>query len=376
MARKYTIDDIAQLAGVSKATVSRVLNNKPDVDPSTRARIHQIMQEVSFVPSITASGLAGGRNRLVGVLIPSFSWSFVGEIMRGVSEMIGHTPYELLVYSINDMARDNDKGDILDHILSTKLPAGLLAILPGHSAPYVERLHTHGFPVVMVDDTAHHPNMPWVNVDSVHGSYLAVKHLIELGHRRIAHIYGPQNFICAHERYQGYCQALEEAGIALDPLLVAQGNFEYHGALDAAHQLLSLPAEVRPTALFASTDLTAYAVIDVADSYGLRVPGDLAVVGFDDIESSARIRPALTTVRQPFAEIGKCGVELLLALLNTPVQRADSSLLALSLPVLTPSEGMVRPPHISLQTTLVVRASCGAQRQQQSVDEIIPSKVL
>ncbi|TMD83746.1 MAG: LacI family transcriptional regulator [Chloroflexi bacterium] len=153
MAEKITIRDIARFAGVSKATVSRVLNQKPDVDPDTRERILRIMEEQAFLPSITASRLAGGRSRLIGVLIPSLTWPLIPEIMRGVSEMVIQTPYELLLYSITHEQDRNEKdqGDVINRILATQLAASLLAVFPGQSARYLTRLHEQGFPIVMIE---------------------------------------------------------------------------------------------------------------------------------------------------------------------------------------------------------------------------------
>jgi LacI family transcriptional regulator len=321
MARKRTIADIAQLAGVSKATVSRVLNHKPDVDPSTRERILRIMEDVGFVPSITASGLAGGRSRLIGILVPSFTWPLIPDIVRGIAEVAGNTMYEIVLYSINDKTREDNKGDVIDHILSANLIAGLLAILPGQSSRYIVRLHQLGFPVVMIDDQALPPAMPWVGADNFTGAYDAACHLLNLGHRRIAHIQGPLQYLCSRERYRGYCQALQEADIPLDLELVIEGDFEISGGQSATNTLLTLPSERRPTAIFSGSDMMAYGALTTATAHGLRVPDDLALVGFDDIYSSAHMIPALTTVRQPFTEMGQRATELLLSLLDQTYQQ-------------------------------------------------------
>src|SRR2546421_11294372 len=191
MSKKCTIDDIAQLAGVSKATVSRVLNHKPDVDAKTRERILQIGEEQGFVPSITASRLAGGRSRLIGVLIPSFTWKFIPEVMRGIAEAVGKTPYELVLYSVNEKTREQSQIEVLDRILATKLTSGLLAIFPGSPVQQLGKLHRHDFPVVVIDDQDVPSNAPWVGTDNLIGAYTIVRHLIQLGHRRIAHIQGP-----------------------------------------------------------------------------------------------------------------------------------------------------------------------------------------
>jgi LacI family transcriptional regulator len=366
MARKRTIADIAQLAGVSKATVSRVLNHKPDVDPSTRERILRIMEDVGFVPSITASGLAGGRSRLIGILVPSFTWPLIPDIVRGVAEVAGNTIYEIVLYSINDKTRGDNKGDVIDHILSTNLIAGLLAILPGQSSRYIVRLHQLGFPVVMIDDQALPPAMPWVGADNYTGAYEAARHLLNLGHRRIAHIQGPLLYLCSRERYRGYCQALQEADIPLDPTLVIEGDFEVAGGEAAAYKLLTLPPERRPTAIFAGSDAMAYGVMATAAILGLHVPDDLALVGFDDTYSSALIQPPLTTVRQPFSEMGQRATELLLSLLDKASQQFSGTYPYPPLKLSWQEQEVDErendePVRIFLSTSLIVRASCGSK---------------
>jgi LacI family transcriptional regulator len=363
MAEKMTIRDIARLAGVSKATVSRVLNQKPDVDPATRERILRLIEEWAFVPSITASRLAGGRSRVIGILIPSLTWPSIPEIMRGVSEVVEQTPYELLLYSItHEQDRtEKDQRDIIDRILATKLAAGLLAIFPGQSAQHLTRLHEQGFPIVMIDDQAQPTSIPWVGAGNRRGSYAATRYLLRMGHRRIAYIQGPMKFLVSYERYQGYCEALYEVGIAPDPMLVMEGDFMPLGGRSCASKLLAM--EERPTAIFAANDLMAYGVLAAAEEYGLRVPEDLSLIGFDDIPLSAHTRPALTSVRQPFNSIGQRALELLLSLLESPhpvnhgwypgsVQTYASFL----------SVNQSEPIRVQLATNLVVRASCSTPR--------------
>ena len=358
---KMTIRDIARLAGVSKATVSRVLNQKPDVDPATRERILRLMEEQAFVPSITASRLAGGRSRVIGILIPSLTWPAIPEIMHGVSKVIEQTPYELLLYSItHEQDRtERDQRDVIDRILATKLAAGLLAMFPGQSVQHLTTLHEQGFPIVMIDDQAEPTNMPWVGAGNRRGSYAATRYLLQLGHRRIAHIQGPGKFLVSYERYQGYCEALDEAGITPDPALVMEGDFMPSGGQSCASKLLAV--EERPTAIFAANDLMAYGVLTAVEQSGLRVPEDLSIVGFDDIPLSAHARPALTTVQQPFYEMGQRAIELLLSLLESPRPvnhkwYPGSVQTYASFSPVKQSE----PVHIQLPTNLVVRASCSA----------------
>jgi LacI family transcriptional regulator len=362
MAEKLTILDIARLAGVSKATVSRVLNSKPDVDPATRERILHIMEEHGFVPSIAASGLAGGRSRLLGALVPSLTWPSVPELMRGIGEAVGSTSYELILYSITDVNHEKDRSDIIDRIIGTRLVAGLLAIFPGPSAKHLAQLHSPNFPVVLIDDQGIPPKgTPWISVDNRMGACEATRHLIRLGHRRIAHIQGPLKYQVSHDRYQGYCDALNEAGIPLDPILVLEGDFMPPTGRTCANAFLDLAAERRPTAIFAGSDYMAYGAISAVEQRGLRVPEDIAVVGFDDNPSSAHMEPALTTVRQPFYEMGRRASEILLALLDAP--RPLNGLNHNGKISGVPTSLFDEPISIKMPTSLIVRASCGASKR-------------
>ncbi|HLW03336.1 MAG TPA: LacI family DNA-binding transcriptional regulator [Ktedonobacterales bacterium] len=366
MAKKLTIHDIARLAGVSHSTVSRVLNKKPDVDASTRERVLRVMREQNYVPNPAASRLAGRHSQILGVLVPSLSWPFIPdimqgvvnpslqwplipEIMRGVTEFISETPYELLLYSTS---QQKDHREVIDRILATHLISGLLAILPGRALEDLMRAHEQELPLVVIDDQGGANELPSVGTHHRYGAYLAVKHLINLGHRRIGHIRGLHT--CSEERYLGYCDALQEAGIPLDPALVLQGDFEIVSGQACARIFFAMPE--RPTAIFAGNDQMAYGVLAAAEQHSIRIPQDVAVVGFDDIPLSAHIRPALTTVHQPFFEMGQCAAELLLSLADMDA-------------VLHPSQSMVRAlaakrgqvPHIQLATSLTVRESCGAR---------------
>lgn len=367
MSQKITIQDIARLAGVSHSTVSRVLNKKPDVDAVTRERVLRVMREQGYVPNLAATRLAGGRSQILGVLVPSLSWPFIPdimqgvvsnslqwplipEIMRGVTECIGDTDYELLLYNGN---RPKDHREVINRILATQLVCGLLAILPGQAAGDLMRAREQNLPLVVIDDQGVVDGLPWVGTDNRYGAYLAVKHLIGLGHRRIGHIRGL--YACSEERYQGYCDALREAGITPDPALVLQGDFETTSGQACARAFFAMPE--RPTAIFAGNDQMAYGVLTAAGQRGVRVPQDVAVVGFDDIPLSAHVRPELTTVRQPFFEMGQCATELLLALAD-PGDLASRRSAAVTQALDAQEE---HPPRIQLTPSLTVRESCGAR---------------
>jgi LacI family transcriptional regulator len=358
MAKKLTIQDVARLAGVSKATVSRVLNQRHNVDPTTRERVLRVVNEQSFVPSITASGLAGGRTRLLGALVPSLTWPLIPELMRGVGDVVGETSYELILYSISDVNHEKDRSDIIDRIVVSNLAAGLLAVFPGLSAHHLIELHSPDFPVVLIDDQGMPPErLPWIGVDNRAGAYEATRYLLQLGHRRIAHIQGPLKYRVSRERYQGYGEALLEAGVQPDPRLVMQGDFMPPSGRCCTEAFLDLAEP--PTAIFAGSDWMAYGAITAAQQRGLRIPEDISIVGFDDNPSSAHMEPALTTVKQPFYEMGQRAIKLLLSLLDEaqPMNGQASHEQSDELPGC-----FAEAPHIKLPATLVARRSSGKPR--------------
>ena len=361
MPKKVTILDIARLAGVSRTTVSRVLNQKGEVDPITRERVQHIIDEQGFVPSAAAAGLAGGHSHLIGMLVPTFTWPIIPELMRGIAEVINNTSYEMVLYSFNDEDLSRDHSIIIKRVLATQLTAGILAVFPGRISAQLTRLYQQGLPVVIIDDQAEQTT-PWVQADNVTGAYLAAQHLIQLGHRRIAHIQGPPEYLASHDRHAGYLPALQEAGLTPDPDLIVTGDFLPPSGRACAKQLFALPPEKRPTAIFAATDQMAYGVLVAADEHGLSIPEDIALVGFDDDAPSAHVRPPLTTIRQPSFEMGQQGIELLLSMVSateepTPQQRG---IWTRANTAQAEVQSATKPVHIVLPTTLVVRESCGA----------------
>jgi LacI family transcriptional regulator len=350
-AKKLTIEDIARLAGVSRATVSRVLNQRPDVDRATRIRVLAIIKEQGYVPSLTATGLANGRNRLIGMLVPVFTWPILGELVRGITEILKQTTYELVLYTFNDEDLHRDRREVISRLLATRLTAGLLGVFPGNLSEQLTELYHQGVPVVIIDDQQEQIT-PWVRADNVTGAYSAVRHLIQLGHRRIAHIQGPGEYLASHDRHLGYLQALEEAALAPEPELILEGDFLPQSGYACAQRLFDLPPERRPTAIFAAADQMAYGVLRAAEERGLAVPKELALVGFDDDAPSAHVLPPLTTVRQPSYEMGQEGIRLLIGLLA----EADESSLD------GDGKGRVMAPaqRVVLPTTLIVRTSCGS----------------
>jgi len=332
MATKMTIRDVARLAGVSTATVSRVLNDKPDVDAETRERILRILDKHGFVPSAAGAALAGGRTGLIGVLVPSLTWAIMSPMLHGIADVIEQTSCELVLYSL---AHKHERGEIIQRIVDGRLIDGLIAAYPDGVASSVEvvdddrrvsqhlsQLHEQGLPVVVIDDQAAHDDTPWISADNHQGAMEAVRHLIRLGHRRIAHISGPEPYLCSRDRREGYRAALAEAGLPFDQTVDVTGDFTSSSGWAGAIFLLTLPEP--PTAIFAANDDMANGVLTAVRQHGLRIPEDVAVVGFDDAGPSASAQPPLTAARQPFFHWGGGAATTLMEMIEAPRLRPHS----------------------------------------------------
>jgi LacI family transcriptional regulator len=257
--------------------------------------------------------------------------------------------------------------------------SGLLAILPCDLTPHLLKHFERGLPMVMINDQEPPERFPcpWVGVDNRTGGYLATRHLLELGYRRIAHVMGPKRYYCAQERFEGYCRALREAGLEPDPELLLQGEFDPASGRRCARELFARERERWPEAIFVANDQMAYGLLEVAEEQGIQIPQDVALVGFDDNLVSSHVRPPLTTVRQPFSQMGAKAIELLLTMVDPdhvlPRARAaegdncDGAGKAPSTLAAADSARALREPaapyhadktiHIQLETSLVVRAS-------------------
>jgi LacI family transcriptional regulator len=363
---KLTIRDIAALAGLSKSTVSLVLNNSPKVDPATRRHVLAVIRRHNYVPSFAATALAKGSTRLIGMIVPGLSWHMVASINLGVASVTERTGFDIILYTATN---DRDYGPVIDRILTSSMSAGLLVVTNQQPLEPLIELNQDGMPVVLVNTLGTHIDLPSVTADNYDGAVTAVNYLLQLGHERIACVQGLMEYQCCQDRYRGYLDALRAAGIQPDPELTKPGEFSPETVRVRARQMLTLPKRARPTAIFAHSDITAYAVMNAAADCGLRVPEDVSIIGFDDIESAAQIHPPLTTIRQPFVEMGKQAAQLLLAAIATNDERADTQpdtaepvvreragASELSRPATSPDS---EPTRLCMPTNLIVRASCG-----------------
>ena len=318
-----SIKDIARAAGVSHSTVSRALGDSPLVSTETKARIQRLALDMGYSPDAQARSLVMGRTRTIGIVVTTIADPFIGEIVQAVESTAHDHGYTVILVSSN---AEPDREIEAVEMLRSKRVDGVIVTSSRAGALYHDYLERLGVPVVLINSHSRQSGLYTfaVNVDNRHGGCLATEHLIQLGHRRIAYVTGPADHSDDADRLDGYRQALAEAGIPFDPALVAQGT----GRADAGERALRVlrALQAPPTAVFCYNDLTAIGLMLAARRAGLSVPGDLAVVGFDDIPFASYIHPSLTTIAQPKLEMGKSAVAMMLALVSDR-DRANASLL-------------------------------------------------
>ena len=321
-----TITDVAQKAGVSVATVSRVLNNPERVTSHTREKVLAVCKELGYSPNMQAKRLKLGKSNTIAAVMPFLTLPSIVERLRGVQAALAESGYDLLPYSAES---PEERENYLASLSNRSRADGVLIISMPITETQVARFQQIQMPVVMID--SFHPDLKCVIVDDVAGGRMATNHLIELGHHRIASISDPfdlpMHFSSMKDRFKGYTQMLEENGIDINSLYHKQGLHGRKTAKAMALELLSLPE--RPTAIFASSDTQAIGVLDAAREMGLSVPEDLSVVGYDDIRDAGYVN--LTTIKQPLYESGEVGGRALIDLIGEINNGSLKTVLPLSL---------------------------------------------
>jgi LacI family transcriptional regulator len=332
---RATIREIARAAGVSIATVSRVINGRPDVSPQTREIVLRVVREHGFSTNRNARALSGGRTGLVGVTLPIVEAAYFAVITSGTAEALYE--HDMRIVLCPTLHQHEREVTLLDRLMHGTTDGAVL-VLPEESNAELRALQETGYPFVVVDPRVQlDEGIPAVSAANASGARAATQHLLSLGHRRIGAITGPSDWMASTERLNGYRSALAAAGVLPVPELVVESDFSIESGEAAAGTLLDLPE--RPTAIFGFNDNVAIGALRAAAARGLGAPDDLSVVGFDDSEQSGLVTPALTTVRQPLAEMGRMAVSLLLRLLDH--QRVEAM-------------------NIELATRLLVRESTAA----------------
>ncbi|RGC69408.1 HTH-type transcriptional repressor CytR [Micromonospora sp. MW-13] len=303
-----TIADVATRAGVSKTTVSRVLNGKGELGQATAARVRAVIKEMGYVPSARAVGLARGRARVVGMLVPSLTWPWMGEVLQGAVDVVESEGYGLLLFTCN---RGDESMRRFASQVSAKSFDGLLVVEPEGTLDYITALHDRGLPVILIDDRGHQPQFPSVRTTNRAGARAAAEHLLALGRHRPLVVTGLHRFGCTSERLAGFAEGYAQAGLPLDPRLVVEGDFTLDCGRAAAQRLLA--AGTPFDAVFAHNDLSAAGALQALRAAGRHVPEDVAVVGFDDLPLAAHTHPPLTSVHQPLRQMGEAAAHALIA---------------------------------------------------------------
>jgi LacI family transcriptional regulator len=307
---KVTLELVAERAGVSPSTVSRILNGTAVVSDDKRAVVDRAIADLGFVPNPVARGLAGGRTLSIGVLTQALDSPFYGASLRGIEDECDKAGYNALYVSGHWNAVEEAR---CIEVLRSRRVDGVI-VLTGRLSDQALRSYAKALPVVVTGRTIKGAGLFSLNFDSVGGARLAIEHLLALGHRRIACITGDQAHPDAVERLLGYREALEQAGIAYDPGLVVAGQFSEESGRVAIEHLLD--SRRRFTAVFACNDQMAFGATLALYRRGLRVPDDLSLVGFDDLGSASYAIPPLTTVHQPGYELGRIAALAMLGLLG------------------------------------------------------------
>ena len=308
--KRPTINDVARLANVSKKTVSRVINESPFVREETRARIAEVIKQLGFTPDPQARGLAFRRSFLIGLIYDNPNAPYVINIQEGALGALRHSGYELVVHTC-DRTSPEFLTDIKQLVTRQKLDGVILLPPVSENPALASLLKSLGCPYIRVLSAALDDLENVVLSMDRESAAEVAEHLAKLGHTRIAMIVGPSTYRSAHERLEGFSNALADRGLTLSPQYLAEGQYTFESGAACAELLLS--RSPRPTAIFAGNDETAAGVYRTAYLRGLKIPDDLTVIGFDDSPLASRLCPSLTTMRQPIRDMGRLAAEKLMA---------------------------------------------------------------
>ena len=341
MPTKLTLEELGKLAGVSRSTVSRVVNNQPDVKPDVRERVLRVIEQTGYIPNPAARSLASKRSGILGLVIPRNVATFFGDpyfsrLTQGITQACYASGYMLSLFLF---FTKEDEQMLLPHIAQTSFMDGVIVQATTDSDPVIPHLKKSAMPFLVLGSLIHmDADVHFIDVDNTTGAFNAVAHLIKLGRRRIAHITGVLDNRAAVDRKIGYEQALRAHDLPVDPKLIVAGNFSEEGGYAAVQDLLPH----KPDAIFVATDTMAFGAVRAIKDAGLSIPRDIALIGFDDLPPARNSTPQLTTVRQPIRRFGLSAVEVMIDIIKNGNQPKRSAL---------------------YDTELIIRDSCGAKLQ-------------
>jgi LacI family transcriptional regulator len=307
-----TIYDVAREAGVSMATVSRVMNGNPNVKPATRQKVLNAMEMLEYRPNAVARGLASKKTTTVGVIIPDISRTFFAELARGIEDIATMYRYNIILSSSDQ--NEQKELDLFDTLLGKQVDG--IVYMGGEITEKHISAFNHAVPVVLAATIDKSNTVPSVNINYEEAVYEAISHFIATGHERIAFVNGQIEDPINKEKLLGYRRALNEHKIAFSEELIVTGDYTYNSGMEAMQAFIAKGKESLPSAIFVSTDEMALGVIHSAQDNGLEVPKDIEVCGFDNTRLAEMVRPTLSTVVQPMYDIGAVAMRLLTKLMN------------------------------------------------------------
>jgi LacI family transcriptional regulator len=337
-----TLEDVARQSGVSRSTVSRVVNGHPNVSPEVRERVLGIIQTTGYHPNAAARTLASQRSWTIGLVLPQsvsffFTDPYYPHLIKGIAQACNQLGFTLALFLVGTM---DDEQTIFPRISRRGLLDGVLVQSAHHGDQgIIGRLVEARMPLVVVGRPFGSDNVSYVDIDNILAASTAVSYLMGLGYQRIGAITGPASSTVGIDRLEGYRRALIEGGRRLDVALLSEGDFSEAGGYAAMQRLL----EARPDAVFAASDIMALGGMRAAREAGLHIPEDIAFIGFDDLPIAAMADVQLTTIRQPVVQFGARAVELLIDLIEN---------------------GIDPPRHVIMETELVIRETCGAPSER------------
>ncbi len=339
-----SIKEVAREAGVSIATVSHVINNTRFVSDKVRARVVKAIEQCRYYPNAHARGLASGRTKIIGLVISDIANPFFPDLVKAIEEAAFERGFETLLSNTN---YETERASKYVRRLIERNVAGVAVMTSEMSKELIDELARREVPVVFLDVGKTGKQMSNLQVDYEAGIEQAILHLVALGHRRIAFISGRIDIRSSRRRLEAFQRAMKQLFPEI-PELIFYGNFKIEGGRRAAHEILMTQADNLPTAVVAANDLTAIGAINEFESAGLKVPADISVIGFDDIDFAALTKPALTTVSLPRNELGRRAVEMLFNALDNPREEGT---------------------EIKIPTNLIIRQSTAPARIQPANEE-------
>jgi LacI family transcriptional regulator len=326
-----TIREVAEMAGVSQMTVSRVLNRRESVKKSTRDRVDEAIRVLNYRPNLMARSLAGGKSLFIGLIFNNPSNNYLGELLVGTLHRCREAGHHLVIEDFSVTSRDKEVDSLIERISGAGLDGVIVAPPVSEDEVILGKLRAAGLRTVLIAPREAQEDSVSVSIDDVAAADQITQYLIDRGHKRIAFVIGATDQSSSRRRYRGFDLAMARNGLNVDDTLVIQGDYTYRSGMVAGEQFFNM--DNPPTAIFASNDDMAAGVLSAAQRRGKRVPDDVSIVGFDDTAIASAMWPQLTTVRQPIAEMGYQAVNLLAKFISDDDARKTESSIVLDVSI-------------------------------------------